>query len=105
MNRLQQVLEEYNNWVELELQNARPLEGGYLSAVKSLLGIDWELGEVFFSPTALIVTDTDDYQGLRERVPGLKVEFRMECEYLNTNIYVLNFIEHKKLNTLLGGAS
>ena len=105
MNKLQEVLEDYNNWVRLELEQSKLLEGSYLKAFKSLLGIDWELREIFFNKTSLVVIDIDDYQGLKELCPDLKDAFKMECEQFNINIYVLSFVSHKKLNVLLGGAS
>jgi len=106
MNRLLEVLEDYNNWIKLEIQDAKPLEGSYLKAFRNLIGVhEHEFREIFFSKSTLIVLDADDYVELKHLCPELQDAFKMESEQFNINIYVLSFVEHKKLNVLLGGAT
>lgn len=106
MNRLDEVLEDYNNWIKLEIQGARPLEGSYLKAFQNIVGLgSYQFREIFFNKTSLFVVDADDYEELKRSCPDLQDAFRMESKQLNINIYVLSFVENKKLNVLLGGTT
>lgn len=101
-----QTLEEKFNTsldlVRLELREAKPLPTTYISALKHIVG-DFEPRELFFNATCLITTDFDDAKFLESKLPDCKVMLRLESEYFSLGYYFINFMDNKKVMTLIGG--
>jgi hypothetical protein len=104
MKEVSEILDKFNDWLKLEIENVQPLEGNYLKAFKLLLSTTYDFRELYFNKTSIIVTDIDDYEELKIYCPELKTMYKLESEF-NICLYVLSFVDHKKLNTLLGGAA
>lgn len=104
MTELKRILDQCNEFIQLEMQDAKLLEPEKSEWIKLALGLDHPLRTAYYNPTTLILTDIDDFREITGRSEGCEVLFKIES-HLNEGVYILSYINNKRILALLGGGN